>query len=95
MQPLSVTAEPADVITTVRGWLDAADPPALVVETSGSTGQPKRVLLSRRAMLASVAATARRLGSEGQWALRLPASYVAGVQVITRSLVAGHDPALD
>jgi len=90
-----VTGEPADVVATVRGWLDAEAPPPLVVETSGSTGRPKRVLLSREAVLASVAVTARRLGSEGRWALRLPASYVAGLQVITRSLVAGHDPVLD
>jgi O-succinylbenzoic acid--CoA ligase len=90
-----VTGEPADVVATVRGWLDADEPPPLVVETSGSTGRPKRVLLSREAVLASVATTARRLGSEGRWALRLPASYVAGLQVITRSLVAGHDPVLE
>ena len=90
-----MTGEPADVVATVRGWLDAEAPPPLVVETSGSTGSPKRVLLSREAVLASVAATARRLGSEGRWALRLPASYVAGLQVITRSLVAGHDPVLE
>ena len=90
-----MTGEPADVVATVRGWLDAEAPPPLVVETSGSTGRPKRVLLSREAVLASVAVTARRLGSEGRWALRLPASYVAGLQVITRSLVAGHDPVLD
>ena len=83
------------MVATVRGWLDAEAPPPLVVETSGSTGRPKRVLLSREAVLASVAATARRLGSEGRWALRLPASYVAGLQVITRSLVAGHDPVLE
>jgi len=95
MESLLITGHPAEVVETVRGWLDAADPPPLVVETSGSTGTPKRVLLSRRAVLASVAATARRVGSEGRWALRLPASYVAGVQVIVRSLVAGHDPVLD
>ncbi|MEJ7795385.1 MAG: AMP-binding protein [Nocardioides sp.] len=95
MESLRVTGHPAEVVETVRGWLDAADPRPLVVETSGSTGTPKRALLSRRAVLASVAATARRVGSEGRWALRLPASYVAGVQVIVRSLVAGHDPVLD
>ena len=95
MEPLRITGEPAAVVTDLRGWLDDADPPPLLVETSGSTGTPKRVLLSRRAVLASVAATARRLGSEGRWALRLPASYVAGVQVVVRSLVAGHEPVLD
>ncbi len=95
MEPLRITGEPAAVVTALRGWLDDADPPPLLVETSGSTGTPKQVLLSRRAVLASVAATAQRLGSEGRWALRLPATYVAGVQVVVRSLVAGHEPVLD
>jgi O-succinylbenzoic acid--CoA ligase len=44
-------------------------------------------------VLASVAATERRLGAKGRWVLLLPPSYVAGVQVICRSLVAGHPPA--
>ena len=43
-------------------------------------------------MLASVEASARRLGASGRWLLALPSSYVAGVQVIVRSLVAGHEP---
>ncbi|WP_245916695.1 AMP-binding protein [Nocardioides gansuensis] len=81
------------VIEALREWLSAADEPApLVVETSGSTGRPKRVALSRRAVLASVAASARRLGAEGRWLLALPISYVAGLQVACRSLVAGFDP---
>jgi O-succinylbenzoic acid--CoA ligase len=43
-------------------------------------------------VLASVEASARRLGVSGRWLLALPSSYVAGVQVIVRSLVAGHEP---
>ena len=73
-------------------WLKADDPGPLLIETSGSTGQPKRVLLSRAAILASVEASARRLGERGQWLLALPSSYVAGVQVICRSLLAGPEP---
>ena len=92
MTPLRVAGEPAEVVATLGGWLDAADPQPLVVETSGSTGAPKRVLLSRRAVLASVAATARRLGGHGRWALVLPPTYVAGIQVVVRSLAAGHEP---
>ena len=42
--------------------------------------------------LASVEASARRVGASGQWLLALPSSYVAGVQVICRSLVAGFEP---
>ena len=83
------------VVERLGSWLGAAgEPEPLVVETSGSTGVPKRVLLSRRAVLASVAATRSRLGGSGCWVLAVPPSYVAGVQVICRSLVAGHDPAL-
>lgn len=77
----------------LRDWLDApGEPDPWVVETSGSSGRPKRVLLSRRAVLASVAATEARLGGTGRWVLRVPAAYVAGVQVVCRSLVAGHEP---
>lgn len=84
-----------EVVAALSGWLngpDGAEP--LVVGTSGSTGAPKRVVLPRRAVLASVEATERRLGGSGRWLLALPASYVAGVQVVCRSLVAGHDPVL-
>jgi len=83
------------VVAALDAWLAAADEPEpLVVETSGSTGRPKRVVLSRRAVLASVTATERRLGAGGRWLLTLPVSYVAGLQVACRSLVAGHRPVL-
>ena len=95
MTTLAVTGSPDEVVTTLRGWLEDPDPPPLVVETSGSTGRPKRVLLPRRAVLASVAATERRLGGRGRWALALPPTYVAGIQVVVRSLVAGHEPVVD
>lgn len=82
-------------VASLRAWLGAPDEPApWVVETSGSTGRPKRVLLPRAAVLASVEASARRVGASGAWVLALPASYVAGVQVVVRSLVAGHEPVL-
>lgn len=77
---------------SVQEWLAAADPDPWVVETSGSTGRPKQVLLPRASVLASVEASARRLGASGQWLLALPEEYVAGLQVVCRSLVAGHEP---
>jgi O-succinylbenzoic acid--CoA ligase len=81
------------VVVDYAAWLEApGEPDPLVVETSGSTGRPKRVVLSRRAVLASVAATEERLGGSGRWVLKLPAGYVAGIQVVCRSLVAGHAP---
>ncbi|WP_374010955.1 AMP-binding protein [Leifsonia sp. LS-T14] len=65
---------------------------ALVIETSGSTGAPKRVALSADALLASAAASAGALGGQGQWLLALPAHYVAGAQVLVRSLAAETEP---
>lgn len=80
-------------VAELDAWLAAPDEPEpVVVETSGSTGHPKRVVLSRRAVLASVRASTARLGGTGPWVLALPLTYVAGLQVVCRSLVAGHQP---
>lgn len=65
---------------------------AVVVATSGSTGEAKGVLLSAAALRASAGATHARLGGPGRWLLPLPPHHVAGVQVIVRSLLAGHEP---
>ncbi len=66
---------------------------AAVVTTSGSTGVPKSVVISRNALIASAYATAARIG-EGSWLLAVPATYVAGVQVIVRALLADREPAV-
>ncbi|MCI1017378.1 AMP-binding protein [Microbacterium sp. C5A9] len=67
------------------------DGTAVVIATSGSSGIPKRVALSAEALRASAEATAARIGG-GRWLLALPAGYVAGLQVIVRSLLAGTHP---
>lgn len=64
---------------------------AVVIATSGSSGIPKRVALSGEALRASADATAARIGA-GRWLLALPAGYVAGLQVVVRSLAAGTHP---
>lgn len=88
--PVSGTAE--EILALLREWDAAREPRPLVIETSGSTGRPKRVLLSRNALRASAFATEERLGGPGQWVLNLPPTYVAGVQVLFRSLLAGTEP---
>jgi O-succinylbenzoic acid--CoA ligase len=65
---------------------------AVVVRTSGSTGTPKATVLTVDALAASSVATAMALRGEGQWLLALPLQYVAGVQVLVRSLYAGTRP---
>lgn len=71
-----------------------ADDVAVVVRTSGSTGEPRGVLLTAAALRASADATHRRLGGPGRWLLALPAHHVAGVQVLVRSVLAGTTPAV-
>jgi O-succinylbenzoic acid--CoA ligase len=87
-----VRGSAAEILALLREWDAAEDPAPLSVETSGSTGTPKRVRLSRAAMRASADATHARLGGPGQWLLNLPPSYVAGLQVLFRSVRAGTEP---
>lgn len=87
-----VRGSATEILELLTGWDAAPDPAPLVVETSGSAGRPKRVVLSRAAMRASADATHARLGGPGQWLLTLPPAYVAGLQVLFRSVRAGTEP---
>jgi o-succinylbenzoate---CoA ligase len=87
-----VTGNPRDVAALLASWLHSAHPPALTVRTSGTTGEPKDVMLSAPALRASALATSARLGGPGQWVLALPPHYVAGLQVLVRSHLAGTAP---
>jgi O-succinylbenzoic acid--CoA ligase len=68
------------------------DDVALVVPTSGSTGEPKGAMLTADALRHSARATHARLGGDGQWLLALPVTHVAGLAVLVRSLVARTRP---
>lgn len=71
-----------------------ADEIGLIVESSGSTGRPKRIELSLNALMASAEASASRLGGHGQWLLALPANYIAGANVLFRSVLADTQPVI-
>jgi O-succinylbenzoic acid--CoA ligase len=62
---------------------------AVIITTSGSTGEAKGVLLSAAALQASASATHDRLGGPGRWLLATPAQYVGGLQVLVRAMMAG------
>ncbi|VXB99974.1 O-succinylbenzoic acid--CoA ligase [Arthrobacter sp. 9AX] len=68
------------------------DDAVAVVRTSGSTGTPKATILTVESLAASSMSTALALKGEGQWLLALPVQYVAGIQVLVRSLFAGTRP---
>lgn len=99
----AVRPVPADDATggaSARAVSDSEVPPvvddgvAVVVRTSGSTGEPREVLLSAAALRASADATHARLDGPGRWLLALPVHHVAGLQVLVRSVLAGTTPAV-
>jgi o-succinylbenzoate---CoA ligase len=68
------------------------DGDALVVATSGSTGEPKAVVLTHDAVAASAWATSERLEvdpTSDVWLACLPLAHVGGLSVVTRALVTG------
>jgi o-succinylbenzoate---CoA ligase len=67
---------------------------ALVVATSGSTGEPKGVVLTHDAVAASTTASLRRLGcAPGEpWLGCLPTHHVAGLQTLLRSWASQASP---
>ncbi len=66
----------------------------LIVESSGSTGIPKRIQISKSALLYSAEKSLEVLGGPGQFLLCLPLTFIAGMQVLTRSLVSDLQPVL-
>ncbi len=70
-------------------WL--SDDPVVEVQTSGSTGQPGKIIADKSKMVESAKRTGRYLGlSEGERALlALPVSFIAGKMMVVRSFVLG------
>ena len=71
---------------------EVPDGVAVVIRTSGSSGTPKRTMLTADNLVASVTATNDMLGGAGRWLLAVSALHVAGMQVLVRSVVAGTTP---
>ena len=67
------------------------DDPQLMVFTSGSTGEPKAVVLTMGNLLASAAASGFRLGVEpdDRWLLTLALYHVGGIAPVLRSTLYG------
>ncbi len=62
-----------------------------LVPTSGTSGAPRVVVLTRANVAAAVAASARRLGTtaDDRWLLVLPLHHVGGLSVLWRTMAAG------
>ncbi|WP_062200567.1 AMP-binding protein [Demequina salsinemoris] len=61
----------------------------IAAPTSGSTGEPRQVLISGAALRAGAEATDRRLGGPGDWLLAMPTTRIAGAMVLARAALSG------
>lgn len=80
-----------DLLDFLREWF--SDSPTLTVFTSGSTGQPKPMMVSKHKMMNSARITCDFLGLQrGDRALLcMPLKYIAGKMMVVRALVAELD----
>ncbi len=78
--------------SSLTGGVPVLDGDALVMATSGTTGEPKGVVLTHDAVAASASATNARLGidpSRDRWLATLPLAHIGGLSVVTRALASG------
>jgi O-succinylbenzoic acid--CoA ligase len=79
------------ILRFILSFLDSSVP--VVQESSGTTGIPKGITLSRDSMIKSALLTVNKfkLGKKRTALLCLPVDYIAGKMMIIRALVAGMD----
>jgi len=85
-----------DGVRQLTGSVPVDDEIALVIATSGSTGEPKGAQLTAAALRHSAAAVLERVGAaaDDRWLCCLPTFHIGGLGVLVRSLVADTDPVL-
>jgi len=89
LTPQDLAPTPSPVTAVVRRVADD-DRPLCILATSGTTQNPRAVVLSRRAFVASANGSAQNLGwtPEDRWLANLPLAHVGGLSVLTRCLLA-------
>ena len=83
-------AERDRMLVACRRDPDATAGAAAILFTSGSSAEPKGVLLGRHALAASAAASAQRLGwrDDDRWLCCLPLAHIGGLSILIRCLIA-------
>jgi O-succinylbenzoic acid--CoA ligase len=78
-----------EIGTFILDWLDASE--TIQLSTSGTTGIPKTIILSKQAMVHSAIATADyfKLQPGNSALLCLPARYIAGKMMLVRTFIIG------
>ncbi|MDO4727647.1 MAG: AMP-binding protein [Bacteroidota bacterium] len=78
-----------DIIRFLDEWF--SDKPTIEVQTSGTTGTPKRILIQKERMIHSALATGKflQLSANDRTLCCLPISFIAGKMMLVRSIVLG------
>jgi O-succinylbenzoic acid--CoA ligase len=89
----ALTGDGPALSNTDLGTIDIDAKIALVVTTSGSTGDPKAVALSANSLISNAKATHKFLGANigERWSLLLPTSHIAGLNILIRSIELGTE----
>ncbi len=91
LDPNLPTAAADRLLAAIRPEQPIEDGIALVIATSGSTGEPKAAQLTHRALEASARATHARIGltPTDRWLSCLPWHHIGGIQVMLRARLLG------
>jgi O-succinylbenzoic acid--CoA ligase len=87
--PVSPACEPRLAAALALGEPVTEPGAAVVVPTSGTTGEPRAVVLTADAITFSANASHARLGGPGDWVCALPTQHIAGLMTVARAVVAG------
>ena len=91
---LALRGEGPALSTSKTNFAEVDSNVALVVTTSGSTGNPKSVAHSATSLLTGARASHKFIGAKSgqRWSLLLPTSHIAGINVLIRSIELGTTP---
>jgi len=93
---LTAAERAAEIAATERAAGTLPDDAAVIMYTSGTTGQARGAVLTRAGLLASARASAANMGWEPDdcWLLAMPIARVGGLSILTRCLIARRAVAL-
>ena len=91
---LALNGEGPALSTTRTSFNEVEGEIALVVSTSGSTGDAKLVAHSANSLIANARACHKYVGAKigERWSLLLPTSHIAGINVLIRAIELGTTP---
>jgi len=94
--PEKSSALPGPIVAAIRDAVRPADPVpndiAVVMSTSGSTGNPRGVMLTAQALTSTTRQINSRAGGDPTWVLAIPPTSIGGLNVMVRAHATGRRP---